>query len=398
MGNPDTMTFGALKAINECQALAGAERMVESVLVHTDRKDYNICHAVASSEIFSWIKNDGSEKTAVLMSGDTGFFSGSKKLAELIKNEGGYETEILPGISSLQYFSSKLQLSWDDTKVVSLHGRTNNFLNEVRNHEKVFFLTDSKHSPDYICRCLLESGLGETKVHVGERLSYSDEKITSGTAEKLADMEFSPLSVVLVRNGSYEKKRVVTHGIPDEEFIRGKVPMTKEEVRSVTLSKLKVCKDDIIYDIGAGTGSVSVELALQASGGSVYAIETGEEAVSLIHENKKNFNADNLHVIKGMAPEAMKELPKPDKAFIGGSKGNMAEIVRVLLEKNPKVRISINVIALESLTEAIKVFEEEGFEDVDIVQVSAARAKQAGRYHLMTAQNPVFIITGQKEK
>ena len=282
--------------------------------------------------------------------------------------------------------------------MVSLHGRKNNFMHEVRNHEKVFFLTDSKQSPDYICRCLLESGLGEIEVHVGERLSYSDEKITSGTAKELADMEFSALSVVLVRNESYEKNRVVTHGISDEEFIRGKVPMTKEEVRSVTLSKLKICKDDIIYDIGAGTGSVSVELALQASGGSVYAIETGEEAVALIHENKKKFNADNLHVIRGMAPEAMRELPKPDKAFIGGSKGNMAEIVRVLLEKNPQVRISINVIALESLTEAIKVFEAEGFEDVDIVQVSAARAKEIGHYHLMTAQNPVFIITGQKEK
>lgn len=393
MGNPKTMTAEAIEKIKGSQAVIGAKRVVESVSC----KDKGTCYAVLPEKIVQWLRQQSDlESAAVLMSGDTGFFSGAKKLAALIREEQGWEVELIPGISSLQYFCAKLQVSWDDVNVVSLHGRNGDFVGAIRTHKKVFLLTDTTKTPAYICSALIKADLGHVLVSVGERLSYERETISTGSAYELADRSFDPLSVVLVENHMARGKQIVTHGIPDEAFIRGKVPMTKEEVRSVTISKLQICEDDVLYDIGAGTGSISVEMALQAKYGQVYAIETKEEAFHLIEKNKDHFGICNLHIVKGTAPEAMEQLPVPDKAFIGGSKGNMAQIIRALLDKNPKIRITVNVIALESLAEAVQAFGDENFEDVDIVQISAARAKELGNYHLMMGENPVFILTGQK--
>ena len=395
MGNPDTVTIGALNKIKECQAVIGAKRMVESVGPVSGRTHY----AITPSEIADWIRRqEDANQVAVLMSGDIGFFSGAKKLAALIREDTRWETELIPGISSLQYFCAKIQRSWDDAKVVSLHGRQADFISEIRKNEKVFLLTDKKNTPDYICECLVEAGIETAKVYVGERLSYPDENITCGSPGDLSRETFDPLSVVLVERAGAGSALPVTHGLPDEAFIRGSVPMTKEEIRSVTLSKLRIRREDVIYDVGAGTGSVSVEMALQAERGQVYAIEIKEEAVRLIEENKKKLGAGNLQVIQGMAPEAFQGLPAPDKAFIGGSKGNLSQIIQALLDKNPEVRICVNVIALETLTEAARAFQSHGFEAVDVVQISAARAKPLGRYHLMMGQNPVFILTGQKSR
>lgn len=395
MGNPDTITTGALKIIKRCQAVVGAKRMVESVGSVSGRTHY----AILASEIVEWIENQRDlENIAVLMSGDTGFFSGAKNLTAIIAEKEDWEVELIPGISSLQYFCSKIQIPWEDAKAVSLHGREADFLCQIKEHKTVFLLTDKKHTPGYICKSLTEAGMGEITVYVGERLSYPEETITCGSACQLAGQDFDFLSVVMTVNPQTERKLPVTHGLPDEFFIRGNVPMTKEEIRSVTLSKLRIRSGDILYDVGAGTGSVSIEMALQADRGRVYAIETSREAVTLIEQNKEKAGTENLHVIHGMAPEVMKQLPPPDKAFIGGSKGNLAEIIHMLLLKNPLVRISVNAITLETLAEAVQAFKKEAFEDVDIVQISAARAKELGNYHLMMGQNPVFILTGQKKR
>ena len=208
----------------------------------------------------------------------------------------------------------------------------------------------------------------------------------------MTELETDPLSVMLLENPRAED-HIVTHGIPDGEFIRAKVPMTKEEVRSVSLSKLRLTKNAVVYDIGAGTGSVSVEMARMASEGVVYAIERKEEAAALIEENKRKFACDNLTVIRGLAPECLKDLERPTHAFIGGSAGNMKEILETLLEKNPHIRIVMNAIALETTGEMLRLAKELDLADVDIVTVSAARAKELGNYHLMMGQNPVTIVS-----
>lgn len=408
MGNPDTVTVKGQRLIEESPALIGAKRMVESFPRARGMRGYGIL----AEDIFQWIKESTQQEIAVLMSGDVGFYSGAKKLSGLIadhnrkcaapaKGEEGLqpiELELVPGISSLQYFCAKLFFPWEDVKIVSLHGREANICGPVQTNGKTFFLTGSDHRAESVCRELIRAGLGHLTVHVGERLSYETELISSGTAAELAKREFDSLAVVLVENHGAMKSSRAAHGFADQCFIRGDVPMTKQEVRSVTLSKLQVNRDDVIYDVGAGTGSVSVELAALAREGQVYAVETNPQAVELIEENKKAFGLCNLHVISGKAPEALACLPKPDKVFLGGTKGNMEEILRLLFDKNPAVRIVVNAIALETLSEAVSCLKDAGCQSVDVVQLSAARAKEAGRYHMMTAQNPVFIITGERQK
>lgn len=186
-----------------------------------------------------------------------------------------------------------------------------------------------------------------------------------------------------------------THGIADEQFIRGKAPMTKEEVRTVSLAKLKLKEDSLCYDVGAGTGSLSIEMALRAHQGKVWAIEKKEEAVDLIRQNKVRFVADNLKIIEGLAPEAMQDLPAPTHVFIGGSSGNLKQIVELLLQKNKEVRIVINCITLETVSEALETAKLFGFTENEIVQLNVSRSKAIGRYHMMMGENPIYIITLQ---
>ncbi len=176
--------------------------------------------------------------------------------------------------------------------------------------------------------------------------------------------------------------------------------MTKEEIRTVSLSKLGLKKDSVCYDIGAGTGSVAVEMAVRMPEGKVYAIEKKPLAVELLKKNKIKFAADNLEIVEGEAPFAMEGLQPPTHVFIGGSSGKMKEIMELLLEKNPEVRIVINCIALETVSETLHCLKALPVEDTEIVQAAVSRAKKAGNYHMMTGENPITIIscTGKRRQ
>ncbi|MGI6258108.1 MAG: precorrin-6y C5,15-methyltransferase (decarboxylating) subunit CbiE [Anaerovoracaceae bacterium] len=393
MGNPETITVRGKRIIEESQGLAGARRMVESY----HRPGVEICRAIDPVEIYQWIRDrEDLSRISVLMSGDVGFFSGAKKLSRLLEEEG-YETELIPGISSLQYLCAKVKTPWEDVKIMSLHHHDNNFLGAVQSSEKVFLLTGGERTPGYICRALEDVGLGQVDVVIGENLSYPNERITGGPAEELGQEDYASLSVMLIENPDPLTKAVETHGIGDEEFIRGEVPMTKEEVRSVAISKLGIGKGDIVYDIGAGTGSVSVEMALQATEGRVYAIEVSGEALGLLGQNREKFGLFNLEIISGSAPEALEDLPPPDKVFIGGTKGKIKEILDHIGEVSPRARVVVDAIALESVAGALDALKAAGFNKVDTVQLSVARGKNVGSYTMMMGQNPVFIIRGERE-
>lgn len=178
----------------------------------------------------------------------------------------------------------------------------------------------------------------------------------------------------------------------DEWFIRGKVPMTKSEVRAVSISKLELTKDAVLYDIGAGTGSVGIEAALSIPDGQVYAVEQKQEAIELILQNREKFRAENLTVIEGTAPDAMEELPMPTHAFIGGSSGQMEPIVDLLLWKNPDVRLVFTAIALETAGEILNILKQRKLEH-EVVSVHVSKAVQAGNYHMMMGQNPIYVIS-----
>ncbi len=384
MGNINTLTIEGKNHIDKAEVLIGAKRMVKAV--NTGNKPF--FYSFDGNEIKNFIQSSNYQNYVVLMSGDTGFYSGTAPLLPILKE---YEVKVIPGITTVSYFCSKIKLSWEDACLLSLHGREENIVLAVRQHIKTFALTDGRIG--VMCRKLTQAGLGFVQIYVGENLSYENERIIKGTAEEFQNADFAPLSAVFIVNPDYKTQYHI--GIPDDEFIRGTVPMTKSEIRAIILSKLKLKEDSILYDIGAGTGSVSIEMAFLAKKGLVYAIEQKEEAIQLIKKNQDKFQIDNLRVISGTAPEVMEILEKPDMAFIGGSKGNMEDIIQSLLNKNPGIRLVISSIALETLTEALRLMKEFEFEEVDVVQASISKTKEAGSYHMLMGQNPVFIISGR---
>jgi len=385
MGNPETRTLGMEKAVREADCLIGAGRMLGSI----DARNKKTHIAIAAKDIVEYIRSSTDRSFAVLLSGDTGFYSGAKALlAELTD----MEVEVLPGIGSLQYFCSKLQRPWQDVRPVSLHGRDCDFVGEVRRNAAVFALVGGSDGVHSALRRLADAGFAHLTVHVGSRLGYPDEAICHGSVAELMNRTFDSLSVLLVENPAWQSY-VVTHGLPDEVFDRNETPMTKSEVRAISLSKLALTQGAIVYDIGSGSGSVSVECALQARYGRVYAIEMKEKAIALTRRNADKFRLANLEVIAGTAPEALYNLPAPTHAFIGGSTGNMRGIIDCLLKKNPSVRIVVNTVTLETLAELSEIAKE--FDFCDITEIGVSKLRKLGNYQLMTSQNPVFIFTLQ---
>ena len=410
MGSGDVITEEVRQLIEEADCLIGAERMITSAqkirsmnglsMRQCERNNRNegvFIKEYRTEEIVSYIKEHKEHsKIGILLSGDTGFYSGAKKLKERLTEVCSDQIKIYPGISSLSYLASKVGVSWEDAKILSLHGKDMNFVQTIHRHSKTFLLLGGKDTGRHFYETLLEYGLENVQVHVGRQMSYEEEKILSGKLYEMKAEDFEGLCAVLVENPSYCKAAGMH--LKDEEFLRGKVPMTKSEVRSVSIAELELTEDAIVYDIGAGTGSVSVEMALRADQGQVFAVEKKDDAVALLYENKQRFAADNLEIIKGEAPEALKELPVPTHAFIGGSSGNLKEIVALLLEKNRDVRIVINCITLETISEALEVLKEYDFADQEAVQLTASRSKEIGRYHLMMGENPIYIITCQSPR
>ncbi len=391
-GNMAAMTQEVLDAIKEADCLIGAKRMLEN-----KKAPHQGCFAAIAPDMIRQIIDEHPEYRSftVLMSGDTGFYSGTKKLLDALK---GCQVKVLPGLSSLAYLAARLNISYEDAYVTSLHGRDHDIIPDVKSHKKVFVLVGGENGIGRLCRTLCDGGLKDVAVHVGEQLSYDEEKLTSGTAEELKDRTFASLSAAFIINDHPDQ--IVTQGLPDSAFKRGEsegnvVPMTKSEVRSVSLSKLRLTADAVCWDVGAGTGSVAIEMALQAKDGTVYAIERKEDACALIEENSRNLRAANVVTVAGTAPWCCEELPAPTHAFIGGSSGNMKEIISLLIKKNPDVRIVATAITLESVSELTACMKAFKFKDSEVVSMTVASSRKAGPYHLMMGQNPVYIYTFQ---
>ena len=386
-GSTDMLTLEAQQALGRADAVIGASSVVS--VLNTIKPCFNEYIPAKVRQILE--THPSIRNAAVVFRGDTGFFSGA---TEMIKEFADEDITVIPGISSLASLSAKLGVSWDNATWISLHGRRSNFVNAVVRNKKVFFLTGGENTPDAVCRKLVDYGLGELSCKVGENLSYPDEKITRGSVASVSEGEYDPLSVMFIENP--EALEAVRIGIDDSEFLRGDVPMTKSEVRAISMAKLALQADSVVYDIGAGTGSVSVECALSAYKGQVFAVEKEPEAVELIKQNKLKFRADNINVISGPAPDSLKDLPDPTHVFIGGAGGNLRSIMEVLLAKNPDARIVMNTVTLESQAEAFACAKEYGFACFEAVSVNISRTKKAGSYNLMSAQNPVTVFVMQK--
>ena len=377
------LTISAKQRIDESDLIVGAKRMVETVALGKD-----ILEEYRSDEILSYLEeNPKYHNISILMSGDIGFYSGAKKLLEKIDREK-YEVNTEPGISSAVYLCSKIGTSWQDVYMTSAHGRESNLVGLSRIHGKVFTLLSEEDSVHAMAKQFIDYEMDVT-ITIGQDFGYETEKVFTGSPKDVLEQSFGKLCVALIQNDAPVRSNPIS--IPDEEFTRGDAPMTKSEVRALSVAKLKICDDSVIYDVGAGTGSVSIEMALCAVNGMVYAIEKEEAAADLIEVNKVKFKTPNLQVIRGLAPEAMADLPKPTHAFIGGSSGNLKDIIACLLDKNPDIRIVINSVTIETLEETTQVIKEFNLVEEEITCINVSKARKLGKYHLMTAQNPVYI-------
>lgn len=389
MGYRGGITIEADTIISGSEVLIGAKRMLEPFQNEETMKRQTFFSSYRPEEIGAFLRQQNDYKqAAVLLSGDVGFYSGA---TGLLKELQDFEVKLIPGISSMIYFCSKLKKSWEDACFTSVHGRENNLIQRIRRNPKTFALLDGGDKLKNLCEKLTYYGMGDVIVHIGQKLSYPDEVLISKRADEIKDFSFHNLLVVLVENKHYNNQ--VALSIPDEEFIRDKVPMTKQEVRNVSIGKLKLKADSILYDIGAGSGSVSIEAAMQSPDIKVFAIEKKEEALNLIEQNKRKFAADNVELVKGVAPDILEELPAPTHAFIGGSSGNMEEIISVIQKKNEKAKIVINTVALNSVAQVMTLLEKHPEWKTDIVQMQVSKDKKIGGYHMMMGQNPIYIIT-----
>lgn len=400
MGNPNCLTKEVEKAIEEADILLGAGRMIAAYQPKIEKKPYYTAEQIIPylEEMQSVTSSKADRKVVILFSGDTGFYSGCQKLYDALLrevNDGRLHTSVtvMPGISSVAYLAACMGENYQDADICSMHGKElPNLEKKIRMGKQIFLLMSGLKDIHKLGKLLLDAGLIECTVVVGYQLSYPEQLIMELKPEECMKLQEDGLYTCCIKNPKPERK-MLTHGKADGEFIRDNVPMTKEEVREVSICKLKLYEGAVVYDIGSGTGSIAVEIAGLSDEIKVFALEYKEEAISLITQNKEKFELNNIEIVSGKAPDALENLPVPTHAFIGGSGGKMKEILSALYQKNPHMRVVINAISMETICEIKEVLSTFSIQNADVVQMQVSRAKRVGVYHLMQAENPVWICS-----
>ncbi len=410
-GSMEYVNAKARKLISDADIIvAGSDRMLElSDEIRKEEKnckEYTSFKSYKTIDIINFIKekfeNSQDSSAVVLMSGDTGFYSGTQSLYKHIeamaKNSENIlhkvDMQIVPSISSISYLASRYNISWHDMKIVSLHGRTGHLAHELKTNKKVFVISSGGMETSDIISELIDKGFEDCDIYIGENMSYPEEVLCYGKVADFKEHKFLELCSMIIINQNASPMHM-TLGIEDDEFIRDKVPMTKSEIRALSVAKLGLSSEDICYDVGAGTGSVSIEMAMNVPKGKVYAIEKKTIAADLIYKNIEKFGLDNVEVIKGEASVSMEEIEAPDAVFIGGTTGKLRDILKIVFEKNPKVRVVVTAVSLESvaeINEACKYYETLGCK-TDIVVVSVSNTKRVMNYTMFDAKNPVLIAS-----
>lgn len=338
-------------------------------------------------------------RVCILASGDPMFFGVG---AAVIKRLGAEHVDVIPHPSSIQWGFARAGLKWDDATIISLHGRSREgFLTRLRMAAKVGVLTDPENSPARLAALMVEHGETAWRAWVCENLAGPDERVRTFSIEELAACaDVGPLNVlILVRADSAWRAPAAIPFLHEDEFAK-RMPkkglITKREVRLLALAAMRIRPDSVVWDIGAGSGSVSIEAAMLAPHGRVYAIEVDPEGVEICRDNLRTHAIDNVRVIAGRAPEALADLEAPDAVFVGGSKGAMDEIVNVALERlRPGGRLVVNAITLENSAEVYAALRGRGITpEVTLLQVS--RAEPLARYMRFEALNPIQIFAAEK--
>lgn len=401
MGNANMLTPKAKEAIELADAVFGAKRLIKDI----NKSCYDMYQAKDIIPILE--ENEDIKNAVILFSGDTGFYSGAKLMKSALDNWENRKvyTEILPGISSISYLAAKIGESYEDAYIYSLHGRGNLYelVEKCKYNKKVFCLLSDYGNINDIAKIFCDEHI-ECNFLIGRNLSYDDEEIIRLDANAAKNYCGEGIVSIFIENPKAINEPVINMKT-DEDFIRDKVPMTKSTIRHESIIKLNLKKNDVVYDIGAGTGSVAIEIAGLDNSLSVYAIEKKEEACSLITKNIEKHKAYNANLYEGAAVEILSRfiedgIPLPDAVFIGGSGGELNNIIKILndmrLRKQSSINVVINAISLETINEVnqlIKTYENEILKNVKISQIQVSNVNEIGEYHLLKAENPVMIFS-----
>ncbi len=403
------------REIREADILFGAERMLKTVCSNSKAEKHSFyqaeqiipfLHEIQRRDLWMETLFEDSfmpcgnrkkpKKAVILFSGDSGFYSGCQYLNRALEKEiteGRLKASlhILPGISSVAYLASCIGEGYHDAAVYSIHGKKIcSLARRIKRSPKTFLITSGVKDINQLGELLTAAGLQECEIITGYQLSYEEQRIERHTPAECMELKEEGLYTCFVKN-PYAIPRRLTHGIADEQFLRGRVPMTKEEIREISICKLRLSEKAVVYDIGSGTGSVAIEIAGISDDIQVYAVEQNHEAASLIEKNKKKFDLQNITVAESRAPEGFAGLPMATHALIGGSGGRLKEILSALRQMNPHMRVVVNAVTIETICEMREILSMNDMIKEEVVQLQVSRAKKAGSYHFMQSGNPVWI-------
>ena len=390
---PRGLDEAAKEIVGSCDVVIASKRQMDRVEIEELRLKSFFSISPLNGALDFIRANIGRKKMVVLAGGDPLFFGIGRRL---LKEFGKEHVRFIPAVSSMQLAFAKIKEPWDDVFFISVHGRdVGEIVAQVDKHERVCIFTDNRNTPDRIAKILLEAGL-DYNVFICENLGMEGEGISEGGLRAISKEAYSDLNLMILIKPMQADHPDPVFGLSESEISHTRGLITKDEVRAVTLHKLRIPHEGILWDIGSGSGSVAIEAARINPGLKVYAVEKEEGHISKVRENKKRYSAHNIEIVHGEAPEALSDLPKPDRVFIGGSGGRLEGILRkVCRNLKEDGRVVINAATIDTLTIGMKLLDAVGF-TLDVVEISVARTKRLkGREHL-SALNPVFIIVGER--
>lgn len=380
----------ARRSIEVCDKIAGDRRMLTSFGLDSCSEKVHVMDSM--TETLEWMKAQGDESTVgLIVSGDPLIYSMYNLVGRTFP---GIPIEVIPGIGSIQLFAARLGEGMEDSCILSGHGRQltrEKLLESVRKHTKVFVLCDKEHHPGWFAGQLMAEELPLLEMAAGSRLSYPDERILRGTPEMLMRESFPGLSLVMI-------KRLGEPGgtgflLRDEAFQRNGTPMTREEIRWIILGKLNLKPDAVLWDIGAGTGSVSMEAARYLSAGKVIAIEKNPRALELLYKNRKGLRLTNVDIVEGRGAEKIHGLEPPTHIFIGGAGEELEELLSVISGFKPGIPVAIACVTLETLTSAYRLCGAmDGLKYPELVTIRIEHSRPVGSYHMMDGGRPVTLV------
>ncbi len=380
----------ALEIIGKAEVLIGHQRHLD---IFPDFKGQRMVLGDLPELLDFLQKTD--KRVVFLASGDPSFFGISRFLMRNLPKE---RIEIFTNVTSMQYAFARIKEPWDDAIFVSVHGRgMPAAVDKIISAEKVCVLTDRVNTPAAIARELIERGAEGYEAWLCEDLGLPGEKFTRCDLRGLLELKPSELNLlILVKTYEPNLVQYPLIGIDDDEFQTSKKLITKQEVRAVTLSKLQLQDDLVMWDIGAGSCSVSIEASNLMPNGRIFAVERNQQCIGFINENLKKFCTRNVKLVEAFAPEGLEDLPDPDRVFIGGAGGQLEEIIDAV-DKRLKAEglIVLNAVTLDTLTKAVEFLEDHGYV-VEATCVNISKTRRLTEYKMFEAQNPVYIITAWK--